>query len=976
MKQEVKFQGLSHSPSDYDAQDGELGTCLNLINEDGSLKPVPKPETTETFTLPKGASIELVHKVTHESTIHSHYIVRKADDTWYWTEKGGDGTQNAISLGGFKVNAVTAVGNILCFVGDSKTLYAYWKDTNYVVFDLSELTYKIEIINQQSEVVDVSTQITEAEFENAIEHDNTFHYLTLTRKGASIMFNALDALFNKELDDRGDEWFKYTVFGVIAIQLYDGSYFNISTPFILSPEMTFNKFWWRADTKAVGSNTSLHTHNIQVSMYVPEEIDDIIRGVDVFLTQPESFIDTGKKTKPIRRTYFYQITKGLKTETKDVSEWIVCDAFNYLDEDGVYDAFDNKTFYHSVHIDKNKFSMEVPLKRITQAEEALSLADMKRGSVGGCCAITYNNRLHIGNVKQNVCDNFSYDIFEKYYATIPKSSTMTTGTFASFEEMHLCLNDYKEGYANASTLTHGNTLRGFIKVAISGNNLKKYVYYDTEIIQIPMSPILAFPSSLATEMTIYFHDYSGNYYKKTMPLKQSNNFGISYYINISKNRTTPEYLTSRGFYTSNGSSHGGDDPFDIDFLIDSDASYRNHDDAGLPAYPRSYRQKLYCTEEATGSFGTSEETKYIRYGWDSTKIDTGDFTKITKEEYEKELSHDFEDKYTTITPNVVKVSEAENPLVFPAKNTVQVGSSIVNALAANTRPISEGQFGEAPLYAFTDEGVWMLMVGTEGSYDSRQPANREICSNPKGILQIDDAVLFPTERGIMMQRGRESECITDALDGYPFDFTQLYKPDFAKKVLAYGGIAEEQVRYVRFHEFLQGADMIYDYYDSRIILFNPSQSYAYVYSLKSKQWGTMANVFKKRVNIYPESYAVNSANQIVNVYVKEPTADVPYFLCSRPLGLGNIEVHKTMFATIARGYFRPAEKGKCGMVLYGSNDLFHWFNIKTSVSHYLRGMAGSPYKYFRIALTGSLAVDESISGASFDFQERWQNKLR
>lgn len=170
--------------------------------------------------------------------------------------------------------------------------------------------------------------------------------------------------------------------------------------------------------------------------------------------------------------------------------------------------------------------------------------------------------------------------------------------------------------------------------------------------------------------------------------------------------------------------------------------------------------------------------------------------------------------------------------------------------------------------------------------------------------------------------------------------------------------------------------MIYDYYDNRIILFNPSIAYAYVYSLKSKMWGTMLNVFNKRVNIYPESYATSKDGKILNVYIESPTDDVSYFLCSRPLALSNNEVHKTMFTCIARGYFRNVASGKCGLVLYGSNDLFHWFPIKTSVHKYLRGMAGSPYKYFRIALIGSLSVDETISGLSTEFQERWQNKLR
>ena len=331
--------------------------------------------------------------------------------------------------------------------------------------------------------------------------------------------------------------------------------------------------------------------------------------------------------------------------------------------------------------------------------------------------------------------------------------------------------------------------------------------------------------------------------------------------------------------------------------------------------------------------------------------------------------------YSSHQYSIVKVSEAENPLVFPVKNTVQVGSSIINAMATNTRPISEGQFGAAPLYAFTDEGVWVLMTNSEGTYDARQPANREICSNPKGILQIDDAVLYPTERGIMMQEGRSSICITDQLEGYPFNFTQLYKPEYAKKVLAVQGIDEATVKYARLREFLKSADMIYDYYDSRIIVFNPSYQYAYVYSLKSKLWGTMENCFNKRVNIYPEAYATNKDGKILDVYVQEPTDSVPYFLCSRPLAISSNEIYKTMFSCITRGYFRNVN-GKCGMVLYGSNDLFKWFPIKTSVSKYLRGMAGSPYKYFRIALVGSLNPDESISGMSADFQERWQNKLR
>ena len=373
-----------------------------------------------------------------------------------------------------------------------------------------------------------------------------------------------------------------------------------------------------------------------------------------------------------------------------------------------------------------------------------------------------------------------------------------------------------------------------------------------------------------------------------------------------------------------------------------------------------------------------------------TEYDSGKLQYINSDKFESISSSTWNQVLATATsfhpaniysPSLVKVSEAENPLVFPAKNSVQVGSSVVNALAANTRPISEGQFGDAPLYAFTDEGVWVLMLGSDGTYQARQPAQRDICSNPKGILQIDDAVLFPTERGIMMQQGREAVCITDVLDDYPFDFLQIYSHStkdktYPNRLLALGNIPESDVQYVRFRTYLQSSDMIYDYYDSRIIVFNPSYTYAYVYSLKSKLWGTMHNVFSKRVNIYPESYAINDNGRIVDVYVKEPTEDVRYFICSRPLSLGQEDVHKTMLDCIARGNMFSIENGKYGMVLFGSNDLNNWYFISSSANRYLRNLVGSPFKYFRIVMMGSLSVNESISRLSTYFQTRWQNKLR
>lgn len=970
-RQDVIFQGLTHSPSDYNCQDGELATCLNLINEDGALHPIHQPVVAEqNITLDAGDTIELVHKVTHDEAIHSHYIIRKSDDTWYWMEKGGDGTKNTINLNGFHVNAVTAVGNILCFIGDEKTMYAYWKGNDYTSFDLSSLSYSATITNVKSEKCDVSTNLGD-DWDNAFETNRQFNNNVDTSfKGASIIFNALDSLINKRLNEKGKEYFKYTVFGVLAIKLYDGvSHINISNPFILAPEISFNKFIWYQEKKSVGTSTSLHTYTINVSMDIPEGLEDLILGVDVYLSQPESFIDTEKRTRGISRNNCFLWNSKM-------ASGVNCDAFQYLSEEDVYQSFENKNFYLSTSINKEKLGTDVPLKRVIQTEESISLEDFKRDTFGGKCTITYNNRLHIGNVKKTIYNAFDTDIISK----------------RKVSNTQLSLNEYVD--IDASDIATTNYICDAVfKVSISENSIKRDIYHKGKL-QYPISPILAYPSTFATAMTIYFHlPKYDKYYSKSVNLKPSDAFGMSYYINISKNRTTPIATDRQSSSSLDNQGFGGrvDTPKDEGSAEPSDYMYLYHDDAGLPAFMQVYRHKLLKKDssggtpragsDGGGSFGNQNGTVISsQYHWDDTPIDTGDFTEITKEEYDAAASNVVSQKYITQHPNVIKVSEAENPLVFQSANSVQIGSSIISALAANTRPISEGQFGDAPLYAFTDEGVWVVMLSEAGTYQSRQPALREICSNPKGILQIDDAVLFPTERGIMMQQGRESVCITEVLDDYPFNFLTVYSHSvkdktYPNKLLALGGIPEDDVKYVKFRRYLIEADMIYDYYDARIILFNPNYSYAYVYSLKSKMWGTMHNVFNKRVNIYPDAYATDKEGKILNAYVKEPTDKVSYFLCSRPLTLGQ-EIHKTMFNCITSGYFGDFGANKCGMVLFGSNDLMHWFFIGSSTNMFLRNLVGSPYKYFRIALMGSLDANESISTLHTDFQPRLQNRLR
>ena len=911
-RQEVIFKGLTNSPSDYDCQDGELATCLNLINEDGALHPIHQPVVAEpNITLPNNScSIRYVHNVTHANKNHSHYIVNCTNSSpysWYWTEKGGDGTPHELNLGNFKVNSVTAIGNIICFVGDKNILYAFWNKDSYNIFNKNAFNYTFSVTNTSGVEVDAIAQLGD-DFQGCFwtpsfgsqDYDNLIFEGTKPN-GTKTIWNAIDSMINKAMSENGNTYFKYLVFGVVALRLYDGTYSNISNLFVLCPKDNINNsFYYNADKetiknteyyKFVRASGYIHRHQINVQLDLTG-IEDFVQGVDVFLTKGTDFLllDKGYDTTPTETVNNLKKRKGTIT-------------FERLKKSALYREFDNLTFYHSIYITKEDLGKNIDLLNVQGTEESLSLADMGRTSIGSSCAIAYNNRLQLANIQNYINDIFSPNPIYKFELN-------SSGTSFPVEKINTILGNYMdvpltdEGWYDLGKQSSDTAE----VIAIIDN---KYYYKAT--VQYPLNPIFVVPFQDAKSVKLYIkhkNKLTDEIGFRNINLHQSETFGMSYYI----------------FNAENG-------------IFSFMQKYELSNNGGV------------LTRRQGDTF-TSTPSKF--YDEASQKCDS-DGAKIEQ------------------LASLIKVSEAENPLVFPAKNSVQVGSSVISALAANTRPISEGQFGEAPLYAFTDEGVWVLMLGEEGTYVARQPANREICSNPNGILQIDDAVLYPTNRGIMMQQGRNSICITDQLDGCPFNFMEM---KYAKQIIATNETESGEISYIRFKDYLKSADMIYDYYDNRIIVFNPNQAYAYVYSLKSKMWGTMKNVFNKRVNIYPESYATNKEGKILNVYVEEPYSNTPYFLCSRPLTISDKEVYKTIFTCIARGYFRKGTNGKCAMVLYGSNNLFDWYLIKTSVNEYLRGIAGSPYKYFMVALIGNLATNESISGLSAEFQERLQNKLR
>ena len=326
-------------------------------------------------------------------------------------------------------------------------------------------------------------------------------------------------------------------------------------------------------------------------------------------------------------------------------------------------------------------------------------------------------------------------------------------------------------------------------------------------------------------------------------------------------------------------------------------------------------------------------------------------------------------------PNKIYTSEVNNPFFFPLSGINTVGTGEVTGICAAVKALSQGQFGQFPLYAFTTEGVWALEVSATGTYTARQPVTRDVCANPGSITQTDTAVLFATARGIMLLQGSESTCISDVLSG-----TGVVPPSpetlpHYGTLLSLAGLDPSGGIPPSFADFLGGCRMLYDYLHRRIIAYNPDVRTAYVFSLKSRQWGMMVSDIAHGINSYPEALAVTADGVLVDFSQDGGGGEFVTrgLLVTRPIKLGMPDAHKTVCGVIQRGVFR---RGAVRGILYASNDLFHWFTVWTSDDHYLRGFGGTPYKYFRLALVTGLRPDECLHAASFDYRPRLTNRMR
>jgi len=313
-------------------------------------------------------------------------------------------------------------------------------------------------------------------------------------------------------------------------------------------------------------------------------------------------------------------------------------------------------------------------------------------------------------------------------------------------------------------------------------------------------------------------------------------------------------------------------------------------------------------------------------------------------------------------PNKILTSEVDDPYFFPVEGRNSVGNGKIKGVGAVTRALSQGQVGDHDLIAFSTDGIWVMKVASTGLYSAIHNISREVCSNPKTICQLDQSVVFATERNLSRFVESDVLSISEVLDG-PIPNWSTLLPTLVAAFPSNGTVAQQTINKLlaqmppAVQLFNQGS-VFYDYASKRIVVLPAANAegtvdagVAMVFSIRDEAWSTMAipNI-KAVIPGYPSPFVQLGDGKVMildKTYgyaggVDTPT--VPGLIITRTLTFSD-----TM--DVIRGYTQYADSAVAPtMYVFGSNDQRSWQSLGTSNRWFYNYMPGRPYRFFRIAV--------------------------
>jgi hypothetical protein len=330
---------------------------------------------------------------------------------------------------------------------------------------------------------------------------------------------------------------------------------------------------------------------------------------------------------------------------------------------------------------------------------------------------------------------------------------------------------------------------------------------------------------------------------------------------------------------------------------------------------------------------------------------------------------------TLSSDNSIMMSEAYNPFVYGMLNRKSFGSKVVG-VATVTKALSTGQFGQFPLYVFTEEGIQAIGINNDGSFGVTSFVSRDVAIEGT-IAPIDQAIVFSSAQGVMLLVGSDIECISTWMNGRHEPIEEDVVSLLENTVWSDYVLDND----APFMDFIKNAKAAYDYAGKRLIFFNPEHGYQYVYRFGSKSWHKMflaspSIQFRNILNSYPECLVAMSGKVLdFSTYLDASLEDdtdpdndqpvLPGIIETRAFGLDADDTYKVVRRIRIRGDYT---KGRVKYVLLGSVD-----GREYRIIHSFRGPS---WKSFKLVVVSMLRPTERISYVEIDYDVKFNDRIR
>ncbi len=336
-----------------------------------------------------------------------------------------------------------------------------------------------------------------------------------------------------------------------------------------------------------------------------------------------------------------------------------------------------------------------------------------------------------------------------------------------------------------------------------------------------------------------------------------------------------------------------------------------------------------------------------------------------------------------IENNKIKVSELNNPFMFPNETTYHIGLGKILNESSIIMNVTDRNYGMYPVFVFTTDGVYTMAAQTpETVHASIQapsymeaPINDVLCPTPYGVA-------FVTQRGLMMISQHETRFISPELR--EDDTVNFFNGDGSALTVA------NLYPSVSFREYISGiTNMVYNPYNDEMIISNSSYPYSYIYDFHSASFYISTEKIDQQVlNIYPKVFVCEKTGTGTNIkdYSQIEKKATEIKIVTRPLSFGTVDIKK-LDRVILRAIMynvneNVANPNKLELSVFYSDDSVNFRPAIgrrfSKVGNYrdfdLGLMARMKFRYYIVMLTGTVDDNSEIQFAEFEVDQVYNNE--